>query len=1785
VTGPSATGGNVNLGNITTISAGPNNPAPDITIIAFGGTGRGNIDLHSATITTGSNSPNAEDGSVTIIGGGTSIDIGNIAANVPRVGNFFINPGHVLIANCNPVGSITFADSGAPAWGTSPGRAFQPGTRVANASLNVDSISSGLQAITLLGGSSVDVGTVSSNSSVSIEALGTVNVNNIDSTSAVLRGGAINLNGVINTKGLVVAVSNGDITAGAGAQINANLGAGSAGVFMVAGANYTRGASWFEDQITGVSSTGGSINLSSLTSFTTQMNTSGDADGGHISLVAYKGSGGGFVSTPISTGIYTGGSGNGDNGGVYISAGADSSNAIQVNNVIETGSHPGAFGTGKIVLNASQAKSGYYLSHLSNATEFDYITDSQRGAGGIQVSGKLTAYATNLNLYAGTGGINLSAVSCANLFASTTGALNFNGDVTAARIVGVANGTISINGFHGTVASPGGILLIGGSDIHATGNINTSNLAGNGGNATFIAGAAYQENFSTSLGYKVNSVSITGISATGGSVDLSNMDEFTTYGVNGSAGDGGDVALVAYRGTGGGRVITQSNINQHILTVGNGSGSSGDVLIAAGANSSDAIQINCTIETTSTFSETPGTGSITLSAVQPKTGFTLSTTGNFGVDSNSILGNPPESGGIDLNSGLRTNNASITLIAGGVVNGEDAAATHFVGSSIKINAGAIGTGLHEQALRGSSYLVPATIELNSGSGDTYFYWQGVDPATLSSGSGGRNFYLEASNSGIVTGGDLTFTGDVTFVTTSFTNAHALATTGGDIQIQSLGGGILRVDGGSGGSLSASGEIFVTTLADLRLFGATTYLSKATLSTTIEGGAIHVMAGSVSTATVTSILDTETLSFEGGRLDTFHRPDGAPGDTWVLINAVERSGSTYANLSSSGGLGDVNISGSLLMQGLNLAVIAGQNINFDLGSIIDLSGYEGGGSLTLLAGYTFAPGTNGVQVSDSTTAYGNFAVGPNAGNINASSTTFITSANSGNAGSVLAIANGNISMGNIDASSAGGSGGTVRLFAAGNLSVGSIDTEGASPGTSGSVLLANARPNIPSNVQVLAGTMVNSDSIGIGSASAGSMSYQTINAGAADVSVIGALTSQDVITAGGPVNALTFNLNTGAGAAVLSTQVTTFNSSSSGASWIWLENIGNLNLGMISGAGQKLTVVSPNQIMHNAGSIAIAELTLKASSFSLIGGSIGRVGGTVTLETSNEFVANSLGTVLGNQVNLIQSASMVDASFLNGVSTSHLVLKTTGNGANIGSSSTSRFVLPSALQVVTAISDYGAVFLSTEMDSKSTLTISGSAGGVNSDFDVLGTGNLNVGNISTLDGDINLITAFNKITVGNGSIVSAKGVSAGKGDLTLKVLDVSKNAKKTSFIELQSGAQLNTVATGTNGVITLSLGPETAPVAGKQPKRFVNVINQGGQVFWGQKAANFKNSVSTLHTKGTDIVFNNPYGKNISLTGASLFADPPVPEGTPILSFMAPSASGGSDRTAYADFALISKSSLSSLESALPALPSISSSLITQTSTNSISASLFSNRMSSDSLKVTVRQDSIDDDNSYMVGYMGSAIGETDAAICSDVEVGVVSAGDVTNSQRGGALPAPIQRVQHSERVVMKKGSVLFVPFKATTVETPNGIVRIDAKSVVLVSSTDAGLAVYDLDDQHKGSVSVESNGHNVVLSPGRHVMVTKHHTAEFAQINAVETIAHRNVQSTVKNGHRAHTSEFSVLTAMDTVKPLKALAMSKHANAKHIADRMLKTTAIILQIGGASGQYQHYFKPRMTAKM
>lgn len=145
-----------------------------------------------------------------------------------------------------------------------------------------------------------------------------------------------------------------------------------------------------------------------------------------------------------------------------------------------------------------------------------------------------------------------------------------------------------------------------------------------------------------------------------------------------------------------------------------------------------------------------------------------------------------------------------------------------------------------------------------------------------------------------------------------------------------------------------------------------------------------------------------------------------------------------------------------------------------------------------------------------------------------------------------------------------------------------------------------------------------------------------------------------------------------------------------------------------------------------------------------------------------------------------------------------------------------------------------------------------------------------------------------------------------------------------------------------------------------------------------------------------------------------------------------------------------------------------------------------------------------EDNSYMVSAEGPT-SETEATICSDAELGV-DAGSVA-------------RTAHSDKVVLRKGNVLFVPFRDTVVETPQGNITIAAKSVALVSVSEGKLSVYDIEDAHKGSVAITAHGRTTTLAPGRHLTVANAKAGEFAQVNSIESIPHRGlVSKSLDNG-------------------------------------------------------------------
>lgn len=452
---------------------------------------------------------------------------------------------------------------------------------------------------------------------------------------------------------------------------------------------------------------------------------------------------------------------------------------------------------------------------------------------------------------------------------------------------------------------------------------------------------------------------------------------------------------------------------------------------------------------------------------------------------------------------------------------------------------------------------------------------------------------------------------------------------------------------------------------------------------------------------------------------------------------------------------------------------------------------------------------------------------------------------------------------------------------------------------------------------------------------------------------------------------------------------------------------------------------------------------------------------------------------------------------------------------------------------------------------------------NRGFTLISNSDTRLFDISTTDGSIT-------VTQNNGTlleVVDAGLLTAVDGGITLQ-----NNNTVSGSIRVGALATVQTLGRGK--AINIVFGPVvkkgTNPVPpGSAPIGVTPITSGRGIIYFGPVGTVYAEGTATVNAKGVNVLFNSVNNRPIILgQDALVFADPPVPEpkvNAASAAFFSSSSSGAIEAASSATQSLVGVSENKTFTADL-SLPTLNTSA--QTTTANWATLMAASNVP---LVSSALQTAEESDDSYAVGFCRFN-GEADGVICSDSKV-LASQLSATGS---------VKLVPFANKISMNSGNMLVVPLQDTVVETPYGTVRIGAKATVLVAVTRAGVAVYDIDDKRKNSVLVESNGHSIALSPGRHAMVTAHHQAEFAQINAIESIAHRNLSTVLKNGSRAHVSEFSVISAMDTVKPLKALIKCCHPEGKQAAAHMLKTAAVLLHMSGG-GSFQHYFKPRVTA--
>jgi filamentous hemagglutinin len=422
-------------------------------------------------------------------------------------------------------------------------------------------------------------------------------------------------------------------------------------------------------------------------------------------------------------------------------------------------------------------------------------------------------------------------------------------------------------------------------------------------------------------------------------------------------------------------------------------------------------------------------------------------------------------------------------------------------------------------------------------------------------------------------------------------------------------------------------------------------------------------------------------------------------------------------------------------------------------------------------------------------------------------------------------------------------------------------------------------------------------------------------------------------------------------------------------------------------------------------------------------------------------------------------------------------------------------------------------------------------------------------------------------------------------------------KKRDKIILGNGASIVTNAKTVGlGNVNILLGPAQSP--GNKiptPKKNVTIVETGGQALFGGKKAQAAGPGNVITAQGADVYISTFNPKSVVLEGNVIItADPPVAAGTQTVVRQFTAGSGSLIQPAQLAQSITISGDLGLSNVAPNNVMNLNSGLNTAnlqmvSLNNATMSSLNNATLDNNSLKLmsatgtnngngfgtlatneqTLQVGALQDDSFMTTSAPGGVV--LNASLCSDM------------SFTGDAGMKNVETIAHSELVSLEKGSVLFAPTTDTTVVTPKGRVKVAANALAVVVVDDNHLSVYDVNDMHKNSVTIEAAGRTIPLSPGKHAVVTHAGVEQFAEINPVESMMHRGMsRHELGNGRRAFVSEFSVPSAIQTIKPLSAMVLSNHSQTKKVKDRVLKTSAIIMQLSPGT-PYEFHAKPRTVA--
>jgi hypothetical protein len=1790
----------INLTNtfngIDTRGLAANSSGGDINLFRMSSTGNftGGISLGSTgSLLTGGNG-SGSNGNITVRGAHTGNNLAiSIDAPIDTTGGAS-GTGDVILQTAAPTnGVIRKSDagitSGLTAGAITDARIFQSN---GTAGITMDGgdliLESGrsiqMQGVTNLGGE------VSYSAGVTGDA--TANIKGIQADSiSVVTSGEIDMRGgdMIAQNGILF-VAGGNISNNAGAMSISTAHALDAGnITLIAGANFSQGSG--SVTINGASATGGNISLGNSFSQLDARSTAGVGDGGDITLVAYAANDGsqGIVFDDNAAGQFrAGGSGAGANGDILIiGSNNQGGNGINLQNSITVSG--GANGTGSVTLRTVSPGTTVTLSRLTaSETAGSFVTTSTQNST-VRVANNIIADGGDVDVLSGRD-VSINSIDITPSAIGDAGSISIQTTGTSTLQIG-AGGTNSVS----AVSFNGGLVSGDGGSFTAINN-GTAGIQ--------VNGSVLQMNNNVGAGGSIL------LDADQGVLSFANGPVvIEASGEGGTPQDGGSITLRAAS-------FNLNGLNVDLRTNQSlGGGNAGSItiesdssltnIIGSGANQFEIQQTgpNGSLSLTSQLGSIALNNPITVDNLTLNAATGITQTSGAIIDVSNLSLNLTSG---TANLGSAANVIDILTATGGgsvvLTNGSNNIQISGLGATQSLDLTTLGEVTLANNITTTGDVLVSTTSLVAQANLTANSINVSSPTSLLVDGDSVNSNFQATGAGqIITftanNGDLSLSGTQTYITEAEMNVLASGSTFRVLALADIEG--LQTLTVNSVLTQLVGSIVGNPLIFNNLDGAGVIANSTgdvtlTGSTIINGNFSIIASGNVNIGTATVINLNGGLTAPGGDLVILAGFDFTPA-TAGQVGPPGNNAVTYTGFTANATGGNINMNGLIVntSSGISnggdvLLVANGGTTNSGSISIgdIDASGSVTGGNVTVIAegqittGNITSTGTTGgtisLQVASPTVvgtpqilkgvlkngSFGAGAVGISnitTGNLSAGNgTVFLRTAGAGSVSvqdvsahdiSLLAEGSGNLAINAGDqaiTSIVDGSGNGGSIF----LTSGSLVTNSANgnplavvaagtTGDGGQVVIDTDEQSNTYIGNVPKAKGVNFVSVDVSSGAAG-------NAGRVDIEVGGNLY---IDTATG------LDIATGTNGDGASVEFKAGTSAPKGGSVVIIGNLDATG----NGTGE-------------GGSIDIATASSKAFS----------VGGT---KTPKNGVQGQLLTGADGSISLFNNGGGVAFAASNAVSTETLEVEVTGKGTI----TTGKDVTITANEI-SLLADSGAI--GKKVFSFSAGLISArTAGSVNlnsvgagllavdfsrgSSFVLTTAGSVNLNDIETDKGEISVTAATGVLTINDNSTLTANN-----GALNLINSDINAGS-----INLGADTVIETQGKGKDVNIAIGVPPKK-PTNTTPPAGVVDIDTGKGESYFSA-AAGFT-VIGANETRGTNknVIINNgsaaPGTQKIIFGGNVVVeADPPSRGGAaPVLmpSLMSPSA--------------VENNALANTGSLNLTTGSVSQNSIIGAGFNSLNIAalptdLLNSVSNTANAEINLAGVSV---ASQQPGSVSTAYDYmTDAYVWSDEDLGLGAASMLkSGSAKAGtesadAFSGGIRGGSNVEVAKLRQGTLVLAPSQDTRLETPMGTIEVSKGSVALVVLDGTRLGVYDLHDEHKGSVRVSSGSKATTLSPGRCTVLTTNVQHGFERVNPMESVGYKSVAAVHHgNGVKAFNAEFATMHAIGSVKPLMDIVGSKHDNARRMSNKLMKTSAVLMHLSN-NGEFKVYAEPSVTA--